>query len=256
MGRFDKIKLTRKGLRLQAKAQTGEQLIIKEIVVGTGYLPEETDVLDMTELISPVPDAVTNIIGNTVTGDGYSELETRVSGGNTAFYLREIGIIAVDPDEGDILYAYTNAGDYADFMPAASDNITVQEITLVTAIGNADNVTVNITLTPEVTREEFEKLKNKIHVDIMYRNEDKKEPNTIYFIIDENAQIEPEKINAVSYDNVIYGSAVPEQAAEENWFETEGGGETHVTDTSKIVMQNGRLTVLKDPDENTTFLNE
>ena len=124
-----------------------------------------------------------------------------------------------------------------------------------TAIGNADNVTVNITLTPEVTREEFEKLKNKIHVDIMYRNEDKKEPNTIYFIIDENAQIEPEKINAVSYDNVIYGSAVPEQAAEENWFETEGG-ENHVTDTSKIVMQNGLLKVLKEPDENTDFLNE
>lgn len=70
-----------------------------------------------------------------------------------------------------------------------------------------------------------------------------------------NPPPELNNIDAVSYDNVIFAENAPETAEYENWFETEGG-EAHVTDTSKIVMQNGRLTVLKDPDENTTFLNE
>lgn len=70
-----------------------------------------------------------------------------------------------------------------------------------------------------------------------------------------NPPPELNNIDAVSYDNVIFAENAPETVEYENWFETEGG-ETHVTDTSKIVMQNGRLAVLKEPDENTTFLNE
>lgn len=155
MGRFNEIKLTSKGLRLLSKVQTGETLVLKSVVVGTGYLTENIDVTALTELVSPVTDAQVNIIGNEVTGDGYSQLEARIEGGEKAFYLREIGIIATDPDEGDILYAYTNAGDYADFIPASSDNVTTQDITLITIIGNAENVTANITLDAEVRREEF-----------------------------------------------------------------------------------------------------
>lgn len=98
---------------------------------------------------------------------------------------------------------------------------------------------------------------DKIHVDVMYRDEDKKEPNMIYFIIDEDAPEEvPDNINAVSYDNVIFAEHAPETAEAENWFETEGGGEADVTDMSKIVMHNGLLKVLKEPDETTDFLNE
>lgn len=93
---------------------------------------------------------------------------------------------------------------------------------------------------------------NKVHVDVMYRNEDKNEPNTIYFIIDEDAS---DNINGVSYNNVIFAKNTPETTAAENWFETEGG-EAGAADATKIVMQNGMLKVLKTPDENTDFLNE
>lgn len=97
-----------------------------------------------------------------------------------------------------------------------------------------------------------EAIGNKNHVDVMYRNEDKNEPNTIYFIIDEDAS---DNINAVSYNNVIFAENTPETTAAENWFETEGG-EAGAADATKIVMQNGILKVLKTPDENTDFLNE
>ena len=86
----------------------------------------------------------------------------------------------------------------------------------------------------------------------MYRNEDKSDINMVYFIIDEDA---PEETNAVSYNNVIFSSEEPETATAENWFQLEGGGEEGVTDTTKIVMQDGLLKVLKEPEDDTTFLN-
>ena len=93
---------------------------------------------------------------------------------------------------------------------------------------------------------------NKKHVDIMYRNEDKSDINMVYFIIDEDA---PEETNAVLYNNVIFSSEEPKTATAENWFQLEGGGEEGVTDTTKIVMQDGLLKVLKEPEDDTTFLN-
>ena len=98
------------------------------------------------------------------------------------------------------------------------------------------------------------------HVDLMYRDEDKSESNTVYFIIDadapESAGVETaEEINAVAYSNVIFAEDEPETADAENWFKTEEG-DTGVSSTSKIVMQDGLLKVLTEPEEDTTFLNE
>ena len=162
MGQFSDVRLTRKGLRLQAKAQTGTKLVFKGIVVGRGYLDDNTDVLDMTELVEPVNDAVTGIVANTVTGDGYSQIDAMVKSGGTGFYLREIGLIATDPDEGDILYSYANAGDYADFLPAEVDGVVTQYISIITVVGNAEDIDVNISAVAEVTREEFTALKNVV----------------------------------------------------------------------------------------------
>ncbi|MDO5397476.1 MAG: phage tail protein, partial [bacterium] len=181
MGRFDGVILTSKGLRLQAKAQTGIPLVIKSVVVGDGYLPEGTDVIQMTSLINQIADAHTDIISNEVKSDGFTYLEARISSGEAAFFLREIGIIATDPDEGDILYAYANADDYADFIPASDESVTIQDITLVTAVGNAENIEVNVSISAGISRNDFENLKaqltelketveSKPHVAVVYRN--------------------------------------------------------------------------------------
>ncbi len=36
----------------------------------------------------------------------------------SGYYLRELGVFATDPDDGEILYAVTNAGDQGDYFPA------------------------------------------------------------------------------------------------------------------------------------------
>lgn len=157
MGQFNSMCLTKKGLRLQAKAQTGERLAFSRAAVGCGYLPDNTDVLELTSLIEPI-DTPVDITGNQVIGDGTTQLSVRVQNGSTAFYFREIGIFATDPDEGEILYAYSNAGDYADFMPKlrGTDRV-ITDVTIVTQIGNAENIDVNVTLIPEVLHDEFDK---------------------------------------------------------------------------------------------------
>lgn len=67
---------------------------------------------------------------------------------NNAFYFREIGIFAIDPDtKQSLLFAYTNAGNNAEYISnsIAAPIQKVIEITVV--VDNASNVT--ITLDPE-----------------------------------------------------------------------------------------------------------
>ena len=74
----------------------------------------------------------------------------------TAFYMRELGIIAKDPDEGEILYAYINFGDGASAMPAFDGSTyIVRNIQMSFIVSNAANVEANITLAAEVSYDDF-----------------------------------------------------------------------------------------------------
>lgn len=102
-------------------------------------------------------------------------------------------------------------------------------------------------------------LTDRIDVKIVYSNEATDMPNTLYLVIDGERppkQEEPEEIDAVAYDNVIFSADAP--SAGENWFQTsdeEGGGADEEVAQKKYTIQNGRLTVLKEPEKDTKFLN-
>lgn len=253
------------GLEYAAKTTSGYILQITRGKYGSGDSPD--DFMQLTDLINPLgnmPVSKTETSGNKVT------IQTQFSNvtGDEAepFYLKELGLFArllnqdgmeVGP-ENLICYACTEDGEYGDYI---SGTTTEFIINWPFTISNATNVSVTSESFIYVLRSDFDKLKamvdSKTHVDVMYRDEEKSESNTIYFIIDKDApEVVPENINAVSYDNVVFAENTPETATEENWFETESGGDTIVTDTSKIVMQDGLLKVLKEPDENTDFLNK
>lgn len=150
---FDGVRLTRKGINLLAKCQLGQKLEISKAVVGDGEL-KGVSIDGLDHILHPV-DAPVNIIGNRIIGDGSAAIEVRVQSGNTAFYFREIGIIANDPDDGEILYAYANAGEYADYIPSEGKGI-INDITLITQIGSVDDVEISVSLVVEVSREDFE----------------------------------------------------------------------------------------------------
>lgn len=60
----------------------------------------------------------------------------------SGFYFREIGFFANDPDEGEIMFAYQNAGSLAEYIAAASSEVI--EKTIGATFTFSDSVTVTV----------------------------------------------------------------------------------------------------------------
>lgn len=156
MAQFSNLTLTNKGLALQVKAQTGAQLTFTRVGFGDGQLAYGENILSLTGLKNEKVSS--NIASNEVIGDGTSRVRTVLTntGLIAGFYLREVGVFATDPDEGEILYAYSNAGQYPDFLPAGTGNTIVEStLSLITIIGNATNVNAFIPSGTYITAQDF-----------------------------------------------------------------------------------------------------
>lgn len=135
---------TNRGKVLEAKAQTGVTLNFTRIGVGDGELSGQ-DISDLTALIHQTMSltlsrfkVLTNgkaSVGGVLTNDGLA----------TGFYWREIGLFATDPDLGEILYCYGNAGALAEYIPTGGGSeILEKQVAIVSIIGNAANVSATI----------------------------------------------------------------------------------------------------------------
>lgn len=166
----DTVKLTAKGLQLLAKVQAGATMYFVRAVIGDGFIQEEQDVADLTEMVHEIPSHQTGTTASSATVDltkavvennGTVSVRVKIKNGDTAFYMRELGIIAKDPDEGEILYAYINFGDGASAMPAFDGSTyVVRNIQMSFIVSNAAKVEANITLTAEVSYDDFMSHKN------------------------------------------------------------------------------------------------
>lgn len=144
MSSFGGLVLTKKGSTLQAKAQTGVQLKFTRVAVGDGSLSGQ-QLSDLTTLISEKKSlGITKLKkqsgGKAVLGCTLSNKDIA-----TGFYFRELGIFAQDPDVGEILYCYGNAGQGAEYIPAGGGSEVVEKsIDVITIVSNASNVTATI----------------------------------------------------------------------------------------------------------------
>jgi len=184
---FPNIQLTNKGLALQAKAQIGTQLQFTRSGIGDGTLEPEQEIKDLNVLIS---EKKTLDIGDmSVIGDGTVRIRIYVTNEDLAegFFVREIGIFANDPDEGEILYCYTNAGAFADYLPADQGSTVIESIhNITTTIGEAENVSITVESGIYVTQQDFNVHKNDKATDAALGHV-KVDGNTI--TIDENGII-------------------------------------------------------------------
>lgn len=128
--------LTTAGLKLYGKMQIGlTALNVSRIVIGIGYLNGNETALDLDALKNEI-DVTTLILSNEIVGNGQTKLSFRITSGSEDFYLREIGVMAIDPDEGEILYCYCNYGDWADYVMVYGGMLPVtQEADIYFAIG-------------------------------------------------------------------------------------------------------------------------
>ena len=140
---FERFYITNKGSALLAKAQIGEQLVYTRAAAGDGEIGKQS------------PTALNDII-NKITDLGIAQLDfhkpkiasaqIRFSNKDiqAPFYWREIGLYAKGADGQEILYAYGNAGEKADFIPSYGTTPTEFVFLMDTIIGNATNVTAVI----------------------------------------------------------------------------------------------------------------
>lgn len=62
----------------------------------------------------------------------------------SGFYFREIGFFASDPDEGEIMFAYQNAGSLAEYIAAASSEVIEKTIGATFTFSDSTAVTVEV----------------------------------------------------------------------------------------------------------------
>lgn len=144
MSTFGGTYFTNKGKALQAKVQTGVQLKFTRIAVGDGELGSQT-IADLAALIHEVKSLTITRLKTMTGGKALVGAVISNSGLDTGFYWREVGIFAQDPDVGEVLYCYGNAGALAEYIPAQNGaDILEKQINLITLIGNASNISATI----------------------------------------------------------------------------------------------------------------
>lgn len=141
---FNKFLMTKKGLDLQAKIQTGSSLKFTRIAIGSGNINDSKDLINLENLIEYKETFQISDIKSK--GDGTAVISSIISNENITqgFFLREIGVFAEDPDIGEILYCISNAGEYADFFPAESLSKVDISLEIITIVGNTENLEIII----------------------------------------------------------------------------------------------------------------
>lgn len=143
MAAFPNLVLTNAGIALQNKVQGGTTLELTNIQMGSGQLNGQP-IGPLTALISS--NATVPIQGGQAIGQNTYQVEGFFTNADLSagFWWREIGIFANDPDKGEILYAYANAGDAGDYIPTVTDQRIEKYIYFSMALANA--TTVNVTI--------------------------------------------------------------------------------------------------------------
>lgn len=108
MSSLPNLVLTNAGATLLAKSPIGSPVPVTKWQIGTGVLPDGTNLRTRTKLVSVYTDVDIARVEN----DGNECLVTGnfVNKGYGAFTWSETGLFAQDPDVGEILYAYGNVG--------------------------------------------------------------------------------------------------------------------------------------------------
>jgi phage-related tail fiber protein len=134
-----KVYLTKRGRNLIAKGSAGAEIVFTRFAIGDGNLTGQA-IEDLNELIHYRKTVTIGKIKPKETGilSVYGNFSNSESGG---FYYRELGLFAIDPDLGEILYAYGNAGNMAEYIPLFQEELYEKTIILNVYHGNAEQVT-------------------------------------------------------------------------------------------------------------------
>lgn len=172
MANFNAAVLTAKGIALLAKAQAGQTNIeFTKAASGDGSYEAEESLLTVEALKAQRQEFPINKVSvvNDATVFVKFLITNQQEAGNLSqgYYVKEVGIFATDPDEGEILYAIATAVENQwDYMPAYNGLLPAAiTVEFFAEVSNAAEVTINSPgayLLVEDAEKEFEAIRQLI----------------------------------------------------------------------------------------------
>lgn len=137
--------LTQNGIALMVKAFSGAEIQFTKLKIGSGSA-RDIDIKTLTDLINPIKNINisrmdrndNNII---LVGTGYdnSEVENDIT-------WNEVGVYAIDPDEGEILFAYINTEDALEIIKSNQSGVSIENnLSVMLLISSDINISAVIT---------------------------------------------------------------------------------------------------------------
>lgn len=149
--------VTKNGLAMIAESvATRKNLIFTRVVVGDGDATGR-NFNDMTSVISPKMELpVTSGVNE---GNGQYLITATLSNNtlNVGFFPREVGLYAKVDGKAEMLYSYTNGGNNVGYVPDKTTPIDSEIYKIRTVIGNAKNITINMSDSTFVTKGELDR---------------------------------------------------------------------------------------------------
>lgn len=149
--------VTKNGLAMIAESVAiRKNLIFTRVVVGDGDATGR-NFNDMTSVISPKMELpVTSGVNE---GNGQYLITATLSNNtlNVGFFPREVGLYAKVDGKTEMLYSYTNGGNNVGYVPDKTTPIDSEIYKIRTVIGNAKNITINMSDSTFVTKGELDR---------------------------------------------------------------------------------------------------
>ena len=163
MAEFSRLMITRKGQALIAKMMAGSRGITFTKVSSSDAVYE----LAQLEGLEKLDNIMQTSVVSKVTRINETTVKVETAFSNTelteGYYMRALGLYAEDPDEGEILYAAAAEVSGNCYLPAYG-GITVSGayIQLVTTVGNAENVSLEVDNSAQATIGDIKDLQGQI----------------------------------------------------------------------------------------------
>jgi len=220
---------------------SGTALIFTNLKIGDGELADGEDIKALTSAKNPMLTAPIQSYKNQ--GDGQVKVRFVVSNASLSigFFARELGIYAKLGDNGaEQLYAYTNAGNLADYISDKSTPVDEQIIDIYIVVANASGVTVVTDTSVYMTK-----------LDIQEHNADVNAHSALITIL--KTQIENGGMNILKRDKTYIVGDIAYSANLPSWARLEcvAGGKTALAEptwgtTAGVLVLDGTVTWIID----------
>lgn len=145
MVEYSKLTLTQEGVALNAKMIAGQTGFTFTKVCASDSTYQESQLTSLTSLSDIKQTALVSKVERTNNVTIKIEVAFSNASLSTGYYMRTLGLYALDPAEGEILYAVCIAKSDNCYMPPNNSiTSTGAFIKLVQTVGNADSVSLNI----------------------------------------------------------------------------------------------------------------